>query len=120
MVLQFNIFCCMLLISAVQLAEDALWALWDNPQGVQFILKKPTAWATLSYKLRSQMVGFFARVAMRIGVKIHNHACMDWGFFTDIRGAPRQCQNEILASSLLAKKNHEERTQSSHLTGGQL
>lgn len=60
----------MLLISAVQLAEDALWALWDNPQGVQFILKKPTAWATLSYKLRSQAVFAFAAcgklVAMRI------------------------------------------------------
>jgi hypothetical protein len=44
---------------------------------------------------------------MGIGVKIHNHACMDWGFFTDIPIATRE-------------KNHEEQTQSSHLTGGQL
>jgi hypothetical protein len=27
---------------------------------------------------------------MRIEVKNHNHACMNWDFFTDIRGAPRQ------------------------------
>ena len=40
---------------------------------------------------------------MRIGVKIHNHACMDWGFFTDIRGAPRQCQNVVPASELRAR-----------------
>ena len=39
---------------------------------------------------------------MRIEVKNHNHACMNWDFFTDIRGAPRQCQNEVLAYELPA------------------
>ena len=54
-------------------------------------------------ELRRDLAYKFARVAMRIGVKIHNHACMDWGFFADIRGAPRQRQNEVLEYALRAR-----------------
>ena len=40
---------------------------------------------------------------MRIEVKNHNHACMNWDICVWIRGAPRQRQNEVLEYELLAQ-----------------
>ncbi len=34
---------------------------------------------------------------------------MNWGLFIDIRGAPRQWQNEVLSSELRAKSSDENR-----------